>query len=218
MSEETTKKPPGIYAALASVKRKIGAVGKSQHNQQQNYNYRGIDDIYNAVSPLFSEYGIISIPEMIEHKRESHTSAKGTLSHFSIVTMRYKFFHEDGSSVDCTVVGEGMDSGDKATNKAMAAAHKYAICQILTIPYQLTDSESGDSQIVTERMLSELKTLWRKQVNQKKGQNSQTLQTDFALWAYGVLKVHFDYLDHEQWNMEFYKKCVSEASKPVDII
>lgn len=52
----------------------------------------------------------------------------------SICKIKYTFFAEDGSSVYAIVIGEGMDTGDKATNKAMSIAFKYACFQVFCIP------------------------------------------------------------------------------------
>jgi hypothetical protein len=40
----------------------------------------------------------------------------------------------DGTSHTVRVCGEAMDSGDKATNKAMSAAYKYMAMQVFCIP------------------------------------------------------------------------------------
>ena len=48
--------------------------------------------------------------------------------------MKYTFYAEDGSSVSAVVQGEGMDSADKSSNKAMSVAFKYACFQVLCIP------------------------------------------------------------------------------------
>ena len=48
---------------------------------------------------------------------------------YSIVTMEYTMYAQDGSSITGQPVGEGMDSGDKASNKAMAVALKYFLLQ-----------------------------------------------------------------------------------------
>jgi len=57
--------------------------------------------------------------------------------------MRYHLVADDGSSVALEVIGEGMDSADKATNKAMAIAHKYALLQAFMIPTEdMTDPDA----------------------------------------------------------------------------
>lgn len=123
-----------IYEAIADVMKQGAFVGKDSKNQQQGFNYRGIDAVMNTFQPLMAERGIFVVPEVIEQVREERTNSKGTRLLYSILKMRYTFYAEDGSSVSAVVIGEGMDSGDKASNKAMAVAMKYAMFQVFCIP------------------------------------------------------------------------------------
>jgi hypothetical protein len=129
----------------------VKAVGKNKLNMQQNYAYRGIDDVANEMHTVFSKYKIFVTPDIIEHAREERTSAKGSNLIYSIIKVKYTFWTVDGSSVDCTVIGEGMDSGDKATNKALAGAYKYALTQIFCIPTaEAKDSEQESPETAPE--------------------------------------------------------------------
>lgn len=143
--------------------RDVEAIGKNKKNQQQGFSYRGIDDVYNALNPILSKHGVFTAPEVVGIQRESVTNKNGTLLHYSIVTMKHKFYCEDGSMVETVVIGEGMDSGDKATNKAMAIAHKYALFQIFCIPTEdAVDPDAESHQTVakaTEEQLSKLAVL-----------------------------------------------------------
>lgn len=123
-----------IYSAMAAVMADTSAIGKDQRNQQQGFQYRGIDDVYNAMHGILAKHGIFTAPEVLEKTREERTNNKGTVLAFVTLRMKYTFWAKDGSSVSCIVEGEGMDSGDKATNKAMAIAHKYALLQTFCIP------------------------------------------------------------------------------------
>lgn len=123
-----------IYEAIGSIMKKGVAIGKEKKNQQQNFMYRGIDDVMNVFQPLMSEAGIFMVPEVLEAKREERQSSRGGNLIYSILKVRYTFYAEDGSSVSAVVIGEGMDSGDKASNKAMAVAMKYAMFQTFCIP------------------------------------------------------------------------------------
>lgn len=137
----------GIYKALAAITSEIGAIAKDKRCQQgASFNYRGIDDVYNALNPLLGKYGVFVLPLAGERSSEERKTKNG--AHMTVVTMRmtYRFCHEDGSSVECQTVGEAMDSGDKATNKAMAVAHKYAILQTFCIPTE--DMEDPDAQAI----------------------------------------------------------------------
>lgn len=136
-----------IYEAIPKVMAEVGAVAKDDKNPQQGYKYRGIDAVMNALHPALSKYKIFVAPEILEHTREERTTSKGGLLIYSVCRIRYTFYAEDGSSVSATVTGEGMDSGDKSTNKAMSAAFKYACFQTFCIPTEeMIDSEKDSPE------------------------------------------------------------------------
>ncbi len=122
-----------IYNAINSVMSDIGAIGKEKRSQQ-GFSYRGVDDVMNALAPAFIKYKLFVVPEVLEQSREEHASARGGMLIYSICKIRYTFYAEDGSHVEVVTIGEGMDSGDKATNKAMSIAFKYACFQVFCIP------------------------------------------------------------------------------------
>ena len=134
-----------IFKAISEVMGEIGAIGKNQKNQQQGFMYRGIDDVMNALQPVMVKYGVFVVPECLDHTREERTTKSGTTLLYSIVKVRFSFYAEDGSKVDAVTIGEGMDSGDKATNKAMASAFKYACFQVFCIPTQEMVDPDGES-------------------------------------------------------------------------
>ena len=125
---------PAIYKAICNVMNDVSAVEKNRVNKTQGFKFRGIDDVMNALHPLMAKHHIFVVPEILNQDREERKTLKGGLLIYSICKIRYTFFAEDGSSVAATVIGEGMDSGDKATNKAMAIAFKYACFQVFCIP------------------------------------------------------------------------------------
>lgn len=123
-----------IYKAINEVMKEIGAVGKNQKNLQQGFMYRGIDAVMNAINPALTNHGVFVVPEVLEQTREERTTNKGNLLIYSICKIKFSFFAEDGSHIEAITIGEGMDSGDKATNKAMSIAFKYACFQVFCIP------------------------------------------------------------------------------------
>lgn len=142
-----------IYSAICGVMEDIGVVGKNDTNKQQGFKYRGIDSVMNALNPAMIKHKIFSVPEVLEQTREERTTAKGATLIYSVCKMRYRFYATDGSSVDAVVVGEGMDSGDKATNKAMSVAFKYACFQTFCIPTEdLMDDPDADSHENTKKV------------------------------------------------------------------
>jgi hypothetical protein len=133
-----------IYEAIASIMAKGCAIGKEKRNQQQGFLYRGIDDVMNAFNPLLAEHGVFVVPEVLEATREERQTSKGGNLIYSVLRVKYTFYASDGSNVSAVVVGEGMDSGDKASNKAMAVAMKYAMFQVFCIPTE--EMQDPDAQ------------------------------------------------------------------------
>lgn len=132
-----------IFESISAVMSEIGAVGKTSRNQQQNFMFRGIDAVMNAINPALVKYKVFIVPTILEQSREERQTSKGGLLIYSICKVKYTFYAEDGSSIEAVVIGEGMDSGDKATNKAMSIAFKYACFQVFCIPTEeMSDPDS----------------------------------------------------------------------------
>lgn len=128
---------PRVYAAIAAVMSDIGkeGIGKDRSNTQQGYKFRGIDDVYNALSPILSRHNLCMLPRMLSRSVSERTTAKGGLLFYVIVEAEFDLISsEDASKHTVRTFGEAMDSGDKATNKAMSAAYKYAAMQAFAIP------------------------------------------------------------------------------------
>lgn len=123
-----------IYEAISATMADVGAIGKTNRNAQQGFMFRGIDAVMNALQPAMLKNHIFVVPEVVDQTREERTTSRGATLIYSILRMRFTFYAEDGSSVSAVVIGEGMDSGDKASNKAMSIAFKYACFQVFCIP------------------------------------------------------------------------------------
>ncbi len=134
-----------IYNAIIGVMGDINTIAKGKKNQQQGFMYRGVDDVMNVLKPLFVKHKIFAVPNIIRREREERLSQKGGLLIYSICDIEYTFYASDGSFVKAVVTGEGMDSGDKATNKSMAIAFKYACFQVFCIPTEeIKDPDADD--------------------------------------------------------------------------
>lgn len=140
-----------IYQAIIGVMADIGAIGKEKKNAQQGFKYRGIDDVMNALQPVMVQHGLFVVPEIIDQRREERQTNRGGNLIYSVCTVRYTFYAKDGSSVQCVVIGEGMDSGDKATNKAMSIAFKYACFQVFCIPTEEMKDPDAEVHEVTPK-------------------------------------------------------------------
>lgn len=134
-----------IHEAITAIMSEGYAISKDKRNQKQGYVYRGIDDVMNTFQPLLAKHRVFVVPEVLNQQRQERTTDKDRTLLYSILTMRYTFYAEDGSSVSAVVIGEGMDSGDKASNKAMSVAMKYAMFQVFCIPTEEMQDPDADT-------------------------------------------------------------------------
>lgn len=151
-SEQLTTETPAIYGVIAAVSATIAQTGisKDRKNQQQGYSFRGIDDVYNVLAPIISKAGLVILPRILSRELVERTTAKGGVIFYVTVEAEFDFVAaSDASRHTVRTYGEAMDSADKATNKAMSAAYKYAAFQTFCIPTEGdNDADAHTPQIV----------------------------------------------------------------------
>lgn len=128
---------PDVYRAICQVAKEISrdGIAKGRRNEQQGYGFRGIDDVYNALSALLAGADLCILPRMAARTQEERQTAGGKPLFYVTVQGDFDFVSaRDGSRHTVTMYGEAMDSADKATNKAMSAAYKYCCMQVFCIP------------------------------------------------------------------------------------
>jgi len=125
-----------VYKAINAVQIALAKSGIVKNKNAGTYKFRGIDDVYNAISPLLGEHGLCILPRMIRRDCQERLTFKDQKPIFYVtVEAEFDFVAaEDGSVHVVRTFGEAMDMSDKATNKAMSAAYKYAAMQAFAIP------------------------------------------------------------------------------------
>ena len=135
-----------VYECIAAVSEEIAQTGiaKTHSNQAQGYKFRGIDDVYNALAPLIAKHKLVIMPRMLTRMQTEKQTSKGGVLFAVVVEAEFDFVSAtDSTQHTVKMFGEAMDSGDKATNKAMSAAFKYACFQTFCIP---TEGDGHDSE------------------------------------------------------------------------
>lgn len=176
--------PTKVYEAIAAITGELAKVGiaKGRRNTQQNYAFRGIDDVYAALSGLLAEHRLCVIPRVLGRTVTEQQSKSGSTLFYVVADVEYDLVSAiDGSHHTARVCGEAMDSGDKATNKAMSAAYKYFALQTFCIPTEGDndadatthevksskpadyDRAMADLRAVADEGMDALKAAWAKQ-------------------------------------------------------
>jgi hypothetical protein len=133
-----------IYAALANINAKVEAIAKDKTNSNLKFAFRSVDDVYNLLSPLMKENRVFTVPKVLQRFEKPVETNSGTIWCQVALEVEYTLYADDGSNVVGVVWGEGKDNADKASNKALTAAHKYFLLQVFTIPTEDLGSTDAD--------------------------------------------------------------------------
>lgn len=137
-----------VYKAIENVMAALSKIGisKDKTNTQQNFKYRGVDDVMNELSALLPKNALLILPRVLDYSCVERVSASGKPLFYTILKVEYDFVSsEDGSKHTVgPMIGEAMDSGDKSANKAMAIAYKYVCFQAFCIPTEAVNDPDAD--------------------------------------------------------------------------
>ena len=122
-----------IHAVMAALTK--AGIAKNHTNAQAGYQYRSIDDVLNRLAPLLTKHRLCVLPRVLERSAVDRNGVRDEL----LVSVTLKVAFDLVSAVDesrhtVEAYGEAVDSGDKATAKAMSAAYKVAMLQTFCVP------------------------------------------------------------------------------------
>jgi hypothetical protein len=143
-----------VYEAISNVQAEMASIGisKDKKNAQQGYNFRGIDDVYDALAPILAKHKLCILPRVTSREVVERQSAKGNALFYVTVGCEFDMVSAVDSSMHTVkTYGEAMDSADKATNKAMSAAYKYACFQAFCIPVDTVDADADSHEVKAKK-------------------------------------------------------------------
>lgn len=152
-SSDGTERPMNIVERMALVMRDVEHVGKSGQNREQGYNFRPIDEFMNSLHTPLVRHEVVVTPKVLtrdsfERDRRNRQGEIVGVTRVVEMLVEFTFHSPDGSSLIAVTAGEGADVADKATNKAMAGALKYAIMQTFMVPTrELQDGDADTPEI-----------------------------------------------------------------------
>lgn len=142
-----TEKNKTLFQKLLDISNELGAIGKDRKNNFQGFQYRGVEDVMNGLNPLLIKHKVIVYPNVREYKTEC-VQGEAKMTYRTTGILEYHFVDaETGDTFTASVLGEGNDTSDKASYKAMSGAIKYALFQTLMIP---TEDDPDKESPVTQ--------------------------------------------------------------------
>ena len=152
-------KEMNIYEKLLAITAEIGVVEKNLNVKvSSNSSYKAVSerDVLDAVKPIEQKYRVYSYPanrKIIDRDvLTKETEYNGTITRTNTLFMRvetvYRFVNIDKPDefIETTVYGDGLDTGDKASGKAMTYADKYALMKA----YKLSTGDDPDKEASPE--------------------------------------------------------------------
>lgn len=147
MTDETK---PTVFEAFSRVQGAVQAIEKKDRNKDQNFSFRGIDAVIDAVGPVLREHNVFVIPKALSSTAERYVTTRGTAMQNVTVHMEYTVYGPAGDSFTGATYGAAADSGDKAISKAQSVAYRVFLLQGLTIPTRAPDPDSSSHERSSE--------------------------------------------------------------------
>lgn len=183
-----------VYQAISAVQKDLSSQGISKdrkNTQGSGYVFRGIDDVYNALAPFLAKHGLCILPRVLKRESVERQSKAGGALFYITVEVEFDLVAADGSKHTIKTFGEAMDSGDKATNKAMSAAYKYACMQSFCIPTEGdNDADSNTHQVTPVKVSLDLEQVDREMMASKSHEELQTIAKRYWAAANADEKAH----------------------------
>ena len=134
---------PNVYQTISAVKRDLGAVDKNGKMKGfgQDYKFRGIDDVINALHVPMYTHGLVVAPRLRSITQEDGLGKQKNQTR-TVVEFEWTIAGPDGDSFIAATSGEAMDTQDKGSNKAGTAAYKQLLTQLLAIPFETDDPDN----------------------------------------------------------------------------
>lgn len=186
-----------VYKAIQAVMSDLAKVGigKDRTNQQQNFKYRGVDEVMNVLAPILSKHGLMILPRVTSREVTERISSNNKALFYVALNVEFDFVAaEDGSKhVVGPLIGEAMDSGDKASNKAMSIAYKYACFQAFCIPTEGDNDPDANVHDLKPEPWDGRQQITFGNENQFKGSMWRDVPQDFVQWIYGNPKLPLEH-------------------------
>ena len=142
---------PRVYTAITAIMAQLAETGiaKAHVNARDQYSYRSVDDVMGRIAPLLAKHRLCILPRVLERSSEERSGLGDVLLIRVALRVAFDFVSgRDGSAHVIEAYGEALDTGDKATSKAMSAAFKQAVLQAFCVPI----AGSADSEATSHRL------------------------------------------------------------------
>jgi hypothetical protein len=141
-----------VHEAILRVMAEVAVVPKNGVMKGAgNYKFTKESDVIEALRPAMLRHGLVAAPmscRIVGQETYRTSGQRETVMNLVRAEVTWVIVHApSGTSMPVAGAGEGADQGDKAVNKAMTAAKKYALLHaFLLTTDDDPDDESSEGQ------------------------------------------------------------------------
>jgi hypothetical protein len=143
---------------VLAVMAEVQGLAKKDKNIAQNFSFRGIDAVLNAIGPAFRKHGGYLTQSVLSADYSTMLAKNGSTLNVVRGIIQFNVFGTEGEPVTGDVAAESFDSGDKATAKMMSVALRTFFLQVLLLPTEEPDADLDTYELAEQPpTISELK-------------------------------------------------------------
>lgn len=139
-----------VHQAIAAVINAMPAVGKDgEMLDGPRYRYRTIEAIKAGLKPLLGRHGVHYAPHHLVSVVDDTVpvGSRGAVWQRTRLVVLWRVFGPAGGYIEVQTRGEGVDSSDKGSNKAMTAAEKQMLLTVFAIADGTDDPDHDRPEI-----------------------------------------------------------------------
>lgn len=129
-----------IIQRITAIKAEVGTLEKTQGGGGVPFPFRGIDATVNHLSNALIKYGVVTVPEVVEHMVNSREAGNRVIKTTEVIT-KFHFYAPDMTFITSVAAGLADDFGDRSTAQAQSVAYRIALLQTFTLPTQSPEPE-----------------------------------------------------------------------------
>lgn len=136
-----------VHLAWLRVRKDVRGIAKREQYSAAGttYNFRGVDTVVQAFSPITMKHGVSVLPVKVHAEYRDTTSKSGSKQRECSVVVTWMIVGPKGDSLELQSAGEALDTQDKGTAKAQSVALRVLLLSAGLTP---TGDPDPDSQHV----------------------------------------------------------------------
>jgi hypothetical protein len=141
---------PNVYESVAKAAKLVKVASKDKTNEFHKYDYRSIEAVMDAVHDAVASAGITVVLHTMRNFQRLLVDVKNGKEVLVCYEGVFRVFGPAGDWFETVHFCEGMDSRDKASNKASTAGYKEVLQKLFTLPFGHDQAEADDGPSVSE--------------------------------------------------------------------